>query len=262
MGLFSKKEVCSICRDISGKPIADGYVCDNCWKKCGQFAIFSGQERKLARVLDVSRRIQQNTNFKQSQEERQKIFSPNRIIASKIFVDENNNLWCSSTGAIKLKPQGAIYSLNDVTEYQIVEDGDSVTKGGLGRAVAGGALFGGVGAIVGGVTGSKKTRATCTKLFIEVRIEGAPLQPVVLPYIFMETKKTSSTYKLNSKLAKELFNYFDKKANKDINTNEEDMTTIQAPSSADEIKKYADLYAQGIITNEEFTAAKKKLLDL
>ena len=33
-------------------------------------------------------------------------------------------------------------------------------------------------------------------------------------------------------------------------------------SNADELKKYADLRDQGIITEEEFKAKKKKLLDL
>ena len=33
-------------------------------------------------------------------------------------------------------------------------------------------------------------------------------------------------------------------------------------SNADELKKYADLKDQGIITEEEFQAKKKKLLDL
>ena len=33
-------------------------------------------------------------------------------------------------------------------------------------------------------------------------------------------------------------------------------------TNADELKKYADLKDQGIITEEEFQAKKKKLLDL
>ena len=35
-------------------------------------------------------------------------------------------------------------------------DGTSVVKGGLGRAVVGGFMFGGVGAVVGGITGGKQ----------------------------------------------------------------------------------------------------------
>lgn len=35
-----------------------------------------------------------------------------------------------------------------------------------------------------------------------------------------------------------------------------------SPSGADEIKKYSDLYKQGIISEEEFTAAKKKILGI
>lgn len=40
------------------------------------------------------------------------------------------------------------------------------------------------------------------------------------------------------------------------------LTAAQAPSAADELKKFADLHAQGILTDEEFTAKKKQLLGI
>lgn len=43
-----------------------------------------------------------------------------------------------------------IYSHSDVIEYELLENGETVTKGGIGRALAEGVLFGGVGAVVGG----------------------------------------------------------------------------------------------------------------
>ncbi|EPZ54444.1 hypothetical protein H477_3583 [[Clostridium] sordellii ATCC 9714] len=49
-----------------------------------------------------------------------------------------------------------MYNYKDIIEFELLEDGESITKGGLGRAVAGGVLLGGVGAIVGGVTGIEK----------------------------------------------------------------------------------------------------------
>lgn len=54
------------------------------------------------------------------------------------------------------KKNPKIYKYSDIVDYELLEDGESITKGGLGRAVVGGALFGGVGAVVGGVTGHKK----------------------------------------------------------------------------------------------------------
>ncbi len=57
-------------------------------------------------------------------------------------------------------------------------------------------------------------------------------------------------------LLKQLFKQF--KINfKEFNTEVFNMT-----SSADELKKYSELKDQGIITEEEFQAKKKKLLDL
>ncbi len=54
------------------------------------------------------------------------------------------------------KAGGSIFEFSNLLNFELLEDGETITKGGLGRAVAGGLLFGGVGAIVGGVTGGKK----------------------------------------------------------------------------------------------------------
>ncbi|NCU30402.1 SHOCT domain-containing protein [Candidatus Saccharibacteria bacterium] len=256
MGLFSKKETCSICGSNQGTPVADGFVCPGCWEKCGYFTIAPGQARKLSRVKNVEDHIKKNNTFKQTQSIRQTLFSPNTIIAGKIFVDEDNNLWCISTGMLKLKPHGFIYSFEDVKSYEIVEDGNSITKGGLGRAAVGGLAFGGVGAIVGSITAGKKTKSTCTKLYLNVKVDNAP-RDVIVPYIISETKKSSMTYTSSYNQIQELLSYFNSKETPDV--------VAQSPNNmgnADEIKKYADLLAQGIISEEEFVAVKQKILGL
>ena len=55
-----------------------------------------------------------------------------------------------------LLTKARIYNYSDLLGYEILEDGNTVTKGGLGSAVVGGALFGGIGSVVGGLTGGKK----------------------------------------------------------------------------------------------------------
>ena len=46
------------------------------------------------------------------------------------------------------------------------------------------------------------------------------------------------------------------------NTADNSVNTITTISSADEIKKYYDLYQAGIITNDEFQQKKQSLLGL
>jgi hypothetical protein len=60
---------------------------------------------------------------------------------------------------IKEEFQSSFYNFSDILECSIIEDGETVTKTSssslIGRAMAGGVLFGGIGAVVGGLTGEK-----------------------------------------------------------------------------------------------------------
>ena len=52
---------------------------------------------------------------------------------------------------------------SDLISYELLEDDSVVTSGGVGQALVGGALFGGFGAIAGGITANrtqKKEKST------------------------------------------------------------------------------------------------------
>lgn len=70
------------------------------------------------------------------------------------------------------KKKYAVYNLSDILEFEYIEDGISQVKGGLGSALIGGALFGGVGAIVGGITGKKETKKIIKEMKIKFVIKG------------------------------------------------------------------------------------------
>lgn len=70
------------------------------------------------------------------------------------------------------KKKYAVYNLSDILEFEYIEDSTSQVKGGLGSALVGGALFGGVGAIVGGVTGTKNTKKVVNEMKIKFVIKG------------------------------------------------------------------------------------------
>ena len=59
---------------------------------------------------------------------------------------------------VALKPEDRIFKFEDLRSYEILMDDESVTKGGLGMAAAGGLLFGAAGGIAGSVMGKKKQR--------------------------------------------------------------------------------------------------------
>lgn len=79
------------------------------------------------------------------------VYEPTHIILKRIF-DINEN-----TGDIRLMNKEVI-NIKEITSYELVQNDNVVSKGGLGAAVAGGLLFGGIGAIVGSQVGAKHTK--------------------------------------------------------------------------------------------------------
>lgn len=79
------------------------------------------------------------------------VYEPTHIILKRVF-DINED-----TGDIRLMNKEVI-NIKEITSYELVQNDNVVSKGGLGASVAGGLLFGGIGAIVGSQVGAKHTR--------------------------------------------------------------------------------------------------------
>ena len=67
-----------------------------------------------------------------------------------VYIDDHNKKLLVANGMIS---QRYVLNYNDILGMEVQEDG--VHTNGVGRAVVGGALFGGTGAVVGAVTGKK-----------------------------------------------------------------------------------------------------------
>lgn len=104
---------------------------------------------------------------------------------------------------------GKIMNFNDILDCELLEDGISVTKtSSLGKAVVGGMLFGGIGAIVGGITGKQTTKGVCTKLDIKITINDFKKPCIYINLIAKKTKKNSSEYKKAYSKAQEILSLF------------------------------------------------------
>lgn len=99
----------------------------------------------------------------------------------------------------------------DVIKYEIHEDGQTIMSGGLsiGRAIVGGALIGGIGAVMGGVTGKKKGRdvATNVEVLVTMRGEHSGLHRISL--LNSKTKRSSNKYRIAIQNAQEVIALFD-----------------------------------------------------
>ncbi len=182
-------------------------------------------------------------------------FNPTKKISSFVEFDDENQKWAPLSFFGKKKQ---IYSYSDIVNFELLEDGDSVASGGLGRALVGGVLFGGAGAIVGGVTGKKKSKGICTSLKLKITVNDMNNPAVYINFIETKTKKDGFVYKEIAKQAQECLSSFQLIC--DRQKSERENTGNSNSSVADEIKKFKGLLDEGVITQEEFDKKKSELL--
>lgn len=174
-----EKYICPVCGKELGltsikSKIVGGYICSTCLAHAdipltSDLKGFSEQE-----AVELIRR---RTNFG-------KFHATKRPGGLKFEVDENKELF---------KIGGHIYEYSNLLSFQLYQNGGSVSTTGLGRAVGGGILFGPVGAIVGGVTGKKKTANTCFSLKIEITLRNTFNGSETLKFIDTSEKKALET---------------------------------------------------------------------
>ena len=142
--------------------------------------------------------------------------------------------------------------------YELIQDGESITKGGVGRAVAGGILFGGVGAVVGGLTGKKKVVTEIKEYALNVVTKNEFFPKILINFLTVtSTKSNSIIFKTAQANAQNIMAEFDLMI-ESTNSSEKDIQL----SSADELRKFKNLLDDGIITQAEFDLKKKQLLEL
>lgn len=201
MGLFSKeKKSCDICGKVVGFGKAkclDGIICGDCQLK----------QHKVSKCLSTKLTLEQIKSYIDSGEEhknRLNSFVPTRKVGKFLEIDENKREWLVPDGILGGKKNPKIYNFSDISSYELIEDNDTIIKGGLGRAVVGGALLGGVGAIVGGTTGKKTSKKQINKLYVKITVNDFNNPVVMIKIINTPTKSNSLTYSAAFKSAQEI----------------------------------------------------------
>ena len=184
-----------------------------------------------------------------------KSFTPSiRIKTQKNYTvfeeDEEKRLWCFR----KLdsnKP--TLFHYEDVVSYEFIENGKTVTSGGLSGAVIGEQLGGSTGAIVGATVG-KNTSYEIKEMYIHVTLNH-PYLSFEKIYVYSD-KESYSTCRDHANQILARLKLMCEKVRK-----ENESSSVQT-SAADEIKKYKELLDMGAISQEEYDAKKKQLLNL
>ncbi|EJN93089.1 SHOCT domain-containing protein [Oenococcus oeni] len=170
-----------------------------------------------------------------------------------IFSDKRNEVLIKKT---LLGKRYFVYPYKEIIGYKPIINGKSIKKHhGITRAIVGGALLGGAGAIVGAVTGGKQYDVV-DKLAISIFFKDNKQFEMI--FLNSETKTDSFTYKT----LQESFNLLANKLESIISINNANVTDSKKVSDADEISKFKALLDEGTITKGEFDAKKKQILGL
>ena len=164
-----------------------------------------------------------------------------------------------------------IISYKDIVSVELFEDGTSITKtvrsSQIGGAILGGLLLGGVGAIIGGLSGRTETSGKVKHIDLRLIVNdtNAPLHDVA--FMNTEGNKGGFTYTQAIHLARHWHGIVEvliKRADAEERSSQvsERVTApaLSGVSVADEIKKLADLHNTGLLTSDEFQQQKARVL--
>jgi hypothetical protein len=168
----------------------------------------------------------------------------------------------SRINRLKNNAKPGLYNYEDILSFELLEDGEMITSGGLGSAAVGGIVFGGAGAIVGAVTGKKKSKSICTSLSLKITVNDKENPVEYIEFINSPTKKNGFLYKFALENAQKCSSLLEIICN-DVKSKAHISDPKSIPlSEADEILKFKNLLDTGVITQDEFELKKKQLLGL
>lgn len=251
MPLFGKKETCAVCGvSIKGRhaQLTDGVLCKDCLEKCasGLSRITYRSSAEMAEFIKFSAENKVNVNNFQATKN-----------FGYLYVDFNSKRWFFSDHLLKKPENPIIFSFDQLADYSVTEDGNTIQKSGTGSAIAGGLLFGGIGLVAGGLLG-RKVKETINKMSITIYVNSLWAESYTVPIITAPVKKGTLTY--NS--AKSTFESYTKLLDSIQAQSTPDKSMQVSQSPADELKKYKELLDNGAITKDEFDAKKAQLLNL
>ena len=156
---------------------------------------------------------------------------------------------------IKQEPKIDIIKFENIIDCEIIEDASTIMKGGVGRAIVGGTLAGGIGAIVGAST--RKSNNVTNSLQIRIITNDLYNSLCMLKLISSETKKDSLEYQNAMEFANNVYATL----NSIISNNQKEKAGYNTDDAKNLVKQLSDLKKDGIITEEQFEKSKEKVFN-
>jgi len=160
------------------------------------------------------------------------------------------------------------FAYKDLLSSEISEDGATVTRtvrsSQIGGALIGGLALGGLGAVIGGLSGETQTSGTVKRIDLRITVDDTKNPLHDINFLYLETKKGDFFYRKAIQEARHwhgLIEVLIRRADlEDKATNTNDAPRLPSGSVADELKKLAELRDAGVLSIEEFQQQKARLL--
>ena len=272
---LSKKEICPICQKQGTKALVKfetKNICMECskaliLKKVTRFHLKKynlDQLKEIVRQLNEDQRLSESIklNKYELQKNTNDVFVATKKIEHYIhFDDVNKKIAIPKIGIFFNIKKLTIYNYSDILAYELLEDNNLVSSGGIGRALIGGLLFGGVGAIVGSGT-AHKHKSTCSTLKIKITLKNINNPVIYINFIDIEVKKDGILYKKVFPLAQETLSLLNIICYLSKNNNNNKIKSNINDTVSEDIKKIKKLLDEGYITQEDYDKKKIQLLNI
>ncbi|MBO0456269.1 SHOCT domain-containing protein [Enterococcus hulanensis] len=174
------------------------------------------------------------------------------VIGDAHFDDKHKKVFIKKS--ILANRKQLVFNYDELVSFTPIFNGGKIKKHhGITRAVAGGLLAGPVGALVGAGTGGKEFE-TIKRLGLTIYLtDNRNIEYIIL----------DSETKIDSMIGKSFMkDYNDLSAKLDQILSSKNMQDSVSSDPVNEIKRYKELLDDGVISQEEFDAKKKELLNL
>lgn len=178
-----------------------------------------------------------------------------------IAIDDESKQVCLINGELL-----RLIRYGDIIESEIIAGGATITKTSrtsqLAGAAVGGLLLGGIGAVIGGVSGTKVTSQDVKDVWLKLLIsdtsnpvhlidfiEGVGVDRTVPKVALQEAQKWH-----------DLISVIIKEAEKKAESNSEVQPITVTSSIAEQFSQLSELHKTGALTDDEFTNVKNKVL--
>lgn len=193
-----KQKICPICNKkltFLKATLKDGVkVCSK--HVVTEAGLFLREEISQSTVEDIKEKARLRKEMNEETLKKVSDFQTTKKIGSIQFNDIDKKILIQDNSQICFIDYG------DVISFEMIEDDETITSGGLGRAAVGGVLFGGAGAVVGAVTG-KKSKGICNSMKIKLTVDNIDQPAVYVSFIDKKTKTDSTAYDVASYEAQE-----------------------------------------------------------